>query len=74
MFMGAKKMFKFALTATLSLMMFAAVAASDQLTTASSPAHKMQVIVKSETVAPGTCRLHFEDATTKDVACKPVAE
>jgi hypothetical protein len=62
-------MFKFILTAILSLMMFAAVAASDQLTSASASAHKVQVIVKNETVAPDTCRLHFEDNTTKDVAC-----
>lgn len=62
-------MFKFVLTATLSLMMFAAVASSDQLTATTASSHKIQVIVKNEAVAPGTCRLHFEDDSTKDVAC-----
>jgi hypothetical protein len=66
-------MFKFVLTAMLSLMMFAAVAASDQLTTASASSHKLHVIVKNETVAPDTCRLHFDDNTTKDVACTQAA-
>jgi hypothetical protein len=63
-------MFKFILTATLSMMMFAAVASSDQLTSTSAPAHNIQVIVKNELVSPGLCRLHFENDTTRDVACK----
>ncbi|MEB4592627.1 hypothetical protein VSS37_16710 [Candidatus Thiothrix sp. Deng01] len=62
-------MIKIVLTVTLSLMMFAAVAASDQLTANASSAHKLQVIVQNETIGPGACRLHFEDNTTKDVAC-----
>ncbi|EIJ35705.1 hypothetical protein [Thiothrix nivea] len=66
-------MFKFAMTTVLSLMMFAAVAASDQLTTTPAAAHKLQVIIKNESIAPGTCRIHFEDASTKDVACAPSA-
>jgi hypothetical protein len=62
-------MFKFILTLTLSLTVFAAVASSDQLTSAPSAGKNLQVIVQNEAVAPGLCRLHFEDDTTKDVAC-----
>ncbi|OQX15625.1 MAG: hypothetical protein BWK73_06285 [Thiothrix lacustris] len=65
-------MFKFAVTLTLSLTVFAAVASSDQLASTSASATKsaIQVIVQNEVIAPGLCRLHFEDASTKDVACK----
>lgn len=66
-------MFKFAMTIVLSLSVFAAVAASDRLTTAST-AQKLPVIMKNEIVASGTCRLHFADHSTKDVACKTVSE
>lgn len=62
-------MFKFILTLTLSLTVFAAVASSDQLTSAPASGKNLQVIVQNEAVAPGLCRLHFEDSTTKDVAC-----
>lgn len=64
-------MFKFATTLTLSLTVFAAVASSAQLT--SPPAttkNNIRVIVQNEAIAPGLCRLHFENAETKDVACK----
>ncbi|MDQ5769788.1 hypothetical protein [Thiothrix subterranea] len=63
-------MFKFAVTLTLSLTVFAAVASSDQLASASATKSIVQVIVQNEAIAPGLCRLHFEDASTKDVACK----
>ncbi len=63
-------MFKFAATLTLSLTVFAAVASSDQLASASATKNTIQVIVQNEAIAPGLCRLHFEDASTKDVACK----
>ncbi|QQZ29456.1 hypothetical protein HMY34_12105 [Thiothrix subterranea] len=63
-------MFKFAVTLTLSLTVFAAVASSDQLASASATKSTVQVIVQNEAIAPGLCRLHFEDASTKDVACK----
>jgi hypothetical protein len=63
-------MFKFAVTLTLSLTVFAAVASSDQLASASATKNTIQVIVQNEAIAPGLCRLHFEDASTKDVACK----
>ncbi len=62
-------MFKFILTLTLSLTVFAAVASSDQLASAPTQGKSLQVIVKNEVVAPGTCRLHFENDTTQDVAC-----
>ncbi len=63
-------MFKFAVTLTLSLTVFAAVASSDQLTSAPATKNSIQVIVQNEAIAPGLCRLHFENASTKDVACK----
>ncbi|UOG93151.1 MAG: hypothetical protein L3K52_05315 [Candidatus Thiothrix sulfatifontis] len=63
-------MFKFAVTLTLSLTVFAAVASSDQLASAPTTKSTVQVIVQNEVIAPGVCRLHFEDTSTKDVACK----
>jgi hypothetical protein len=45
------------------------VASSDQLTSAPAATKGLQVIVQNEAVAPGVCRLHFEDASTKDVTC-----
>ncbi|MGB3919397.1 hypothetical protein J9253_20330 [Thiothrix litoralis] len=62
-------MFKFIVTLTLSLTVFAAVASSDQLTAAPTQVKGLQVIVQNEAVAPGLCRLYFENDTTKDVAC-----
>lgn len=62
-------MLKFIVTLTLSLTVFAAVASSDQLASAPTSGKNLQVIVQNETVAPGLCRLHFEDTSTKDVAC-----
>ncbi|OQX06695.1 MAG: hypothetical protein BWK73_30345 [Thiothrix lacustris] len=62
-------MLKFIVTLTLSLTVFAAVASSDQLTSAPTASKGLQVIVQNEAVAPGLCRLHFEDASTKDVTC-----
>lgn len=63
-------MFKFAVTLTLSLTVFAAVASSDQLVSAPTTKNTIQVIVQNEAIAPGLCRLHFENASTKDVVCK----
>lgn len=63
-------MFKFAVTLTLSLTVFAAIASSDQLVLAPASKNTIQIIVQNEVIAPGLCRLHFENASTKDVACK----
>lgn len=63
-------MSKLAITVALTLSFFAAVAGADRLTTEKSATIlKMPVIIKNEAVAPGLCRLHFENATSKDVPC-----
>lgn len=69
-------MSKLAIIVALSLSFFAAVAGADRLATEESATiRNMPVIVKNEAVAPGLCRLHFDDATSREVTCtQPVQD
>lgn len=61
-------MFKYVLSAALLMAASVAVAETTPATTSASN-DAIPVIVKNEPIGPNLCRLHFEDATTKDVAC-----
>lgn len=62
-------MFKFILSVALSTLVSVAVAETGQLQGSTKKAQNMPVIVKSEQVEPGLCRIHFEDGASKDISC-----
>lgn len=58
-----------------ALLMAASVAQANNSNTAPAKAEgrKLPVIIKTETIKPSLCRLHFADGQKKDVACKKQA-
>lgn len=52
-----------------ALIMAVSVAAAETKPADVSSTHVLPVILKSEAITPGVCRLHFEDGTSKDISC-----
>lgn len=65
-------MLKYVLSAALLMAASVAAAESAPASTSASNTSNLPVIVKNEPIGPNLCRLHFEDTTTKDVACDSV--
>ncbi len=58
-------MFKLMLATALS--MAVSVVAAETKPAGVSSTHNLPVILKSEAINPGVCRLHFEDGSSKDI-------